>query len=464
MIRSALCALSPVLAGAAVLSALGCGSQSLGGSNPPPTGVGGRGGVAGGKGGVIGGAGGTAGAGGDAGGTAGAVSGEGGAAGGGGATGAGGFVGPINRNVDILFMVDNSSEMTAMQKKLYNQIPSFLSLLQSQASPPSLHIAVVSSDMGAPGDATSSIGCTAMGDQGQFQSMPRGTCTSTTLAAGATFISDADMMPNYTDPNISDVLQCIMLLGDRGCGFEHQLASIDRALGADGSGAPSTNLGFLRPDAYLAIIILTNEDDCSAPANTKLYSLNGGEQNITNPLGPVANYRCNQFGHLCTDPATGVVGAPPLVFPSDAQGTTTAPTLDLVNCMSNDTTGLLTPVAQFVSDIRALKYDPDNQIFVGAVIGPPAPYTVEWVPALNGQNSPPGELWPQMEHSCGAAGSVNPEATSLASDGSFGDPGVRIAQFASSFPKSHLGSICDASYMSVVGAVFGDIAQALSGQ
>ena len=132
--------------------------------------------------------------------------------------------------------------------------------------------------------------------------MPRGTCTATTLTGGDTFISDADMMPNYSDANLSDVLQCIALLGDFGCGFEHQLASIDRALGGDGQ-LPSTNAGFLRPEAALAIVILTNEDDCSAPANTELYSLNGAQQNIANPLGPIANYRCNQFGHLCSDPS-----------------------------------------------------------------------------------------------------------------------------------------------------------------
>ena len=116
-------------------------------------------------------------------------------------------------------------------------------------------------------------------------------------------------MPNYTDP-IAKVFQCIALLGDKGCGFENQLASIDRALGGDGQ-QPSTNAGFLRPEAYLGIVILTNEDDCSAPANTQLYSLNGGQQNVANPLGPIANFRCNQFGHLCTDPS-GKVIEPPL--------------------------------------------------------------------------------------------------------------------------------------------------------
>ena len=378
-----------------------------------------------------------------------------------GAGGAGGrtFVGPRNNEVDILFMIDNSSEMTSMQEKLYAQLPLFVQSLQSLPVPPSLHIAVVSSDMGAPGDATSSIMCTKAGDQGQFQSMPRGTCTATTLTAGDTFISDADMMPNYSDANLADVLQCIALLGDKGCGFEHQLASIDRALGGDGQ-QPSTNANFLRPEAYLAIVILTNEDDCSAPANTQLYSLNGGQQNIANPLGPISNYRCNQFGHLCTDPTTGAVIAPPLAPPSDAQGTAAAPTLDLTDCTSNGAgSGLLTPVAQFISDIKALKTDPDNQIVVAAIAAPATPYTVAWLPQTGGQNTQPGELWPVIEHSCGSAGGyVNP-AGQIVTDGSFGDPGVRIAAFVNAFPYGYLASVCDASYSSVLSAVTARIGQ-----
>jgi hypothetical protein len=451
-----------VVAGAAILAAPGCGGRSLGGANPPPTGIGGRGGGSGGQGSAAsggGGAGGGAGGGGDAGGTAGVPSGE-----GGGVSGAGGtFVGTATRKVDLLFMIDNSPEMTEMQLKLHDQVPGFLSLLSALPGPPDLHVAVVSSDLGAPGDSLANIGCTTQGDQGLFQSYPRGTCTDTTLENGSAFISDDGAgNVNYTDPNgIGAVLQCIMLLGDKGCGFEHQLASIDRALGADGV-VNGANAGFLRPDALLAIIILSNEDDCSAPADTKLYSLNGGMQNITNPLGPVANYRCNEYGHLCTDPGTGAVISPPLVFPDDAQGTPAAPTLDLANCTSNDSSGLLTPVAKFILDIWNLKSDPKNQIIVGAIIAPTAPYTVKWVKAVGGQNSPPGELWPQMEHSCGPAGSVNPESINVSTDGSFGDPGVRIAQFARAFPKSHLGSICDASYAPVLAGVAADITQAIS--
>ncbi|HLK91431.1 MAG TPA: hypothetical protein VKZ18_16150 [Polyangia bacterium] len=376
------------------------------------------------------------------------------------------FTQKINNEIDILFMIDNSSSMTEMQSKLYDQLPLFMNVLTSIPNPPSLHVAVVSSDMGAPGDSTSSIACTQFGDSGQFQSMPRGTCTNTSLTAGATFISDADGMPNYTDANIADVFQCIALLGDKGCGFEHQLASIDRALGADGQPPPDSNSNFLRPEAYLGIVILTNEDDCSAPPNTQLYSLNvggSGQQNIANALGPIANYRCNQFGHLCKDPS-GTQMAPPLKPPANAMGTAAAPTLDMTDCVSNDSTGLLTPVSQFISDVKALKPDPDNQILVAAITAPAAPYTVAWVPESGGQNTQPGELWPEVMHSCGAKGSddVNPESTMSPTDGSFGDPGVRISQFVSAFPNYVLASICDASYASSMQAIATKLGQLIT--
>jgi hypothetical protein len=371
-------------------------------------------------------------------------------------------------NLDVLFMIDNSSSMTAMQVKLQQQLPLFVSALEALPTGlPNIHVAVVSSDMGAPGDSTTSIGCTAAGDQGMFQSMPRGTCTATTLAAGATYISNVGGTLNYTG-NLSDVLSCVALLGETGCGFEHQLASVSRALGADGSPAPTSNAGFLRPDAQLAIILLTNEDDCSAPANTELYSLGGFEQNISNPLGPIANYRCNAYGHLCVDPAssTSCLIEPPNHVPADAQTPSTTPTLNLTECESADGSGLLSSVSGFVSGIRALKIDPDHQIVVGAIVAPATPYTVAWEPEQGGQNTQAGELWPEVEHSCGPAGSddVNPLATGNPTDGSFGDPAVRITQYVKAFGDNGVvGSICDASYSSAISAIVGKIGQQLAG-
>jgi hypothetical protein len=375
-----------------------------------------------------------------------------------------------NPKLDILFVLDDGASSTEMQQKLNDQMPTFLNVLQALPTPPDLHIAVTTTDMGAPSDVMAQLMTTAQGDNGAFQNTPSGTCTSTTLMNGATYLADdGSGTANFTAP-MATVLQCISLVGHSASGFPQPLAAAAHALGADNvvNGVPTppaTNVGFLRPDAYLAIIFLVDQDDCSVPAGTKLFSLNGGEQNLTNPLGPIALYRCNQFGHLCKDPASSDPQAlimPPLNPPSDAQRTGSTPTLDLTDCQDNDQgTGLLIPVSQLVSEIKALKSDPDNQIIVSSISAPPTPYTVAWVPAPAGEDTQPGELWPEIEHSCGAAGSddVNPEATMNTTDGSAGDPGVRLAAFVNGFSDGLLASICDASYASSLHAIATKVGQ-----
>jgi len=81
---------------------------------------------------------------------------------------------------------------------------------------------------------------------------------------------------------------CIAAVGFDGCGFEQQLEAILKALipadpsctepfcnffmGTSGQGNnPSTNGGFLRPDSLLAILVLTDEEDCSA-ADVDLFN------------------------------------------------------------------------------------------------------------------------------------------------------------------------------------------------
>jgi hypothetical protein len=340
--------------------------------------------------------------------------------------------GAASGDLDVLFMIDDSSGMTSMQTKLAAQIPSFIQALENLPSGlPNIHIAVVSSDLGAPGDSTT-VTCTTAGDQGLFRLSP--SCTSSTLMGNATYVSSVAGLANYTG-NLADVLACITPLGDTGCGFGHQLGSIARALGADGAPAPARNAGFLRPDADLAIIILSDADDCSAPPTTYLYSINNGQNNRTNAYGPMTHYRCNEFGHLCINPSVDPqkLIQPPLTPPLDAQGTPLS-TLGLTDCESLDTDGLLTPVSTLVSGIRALKAEPDSQIFVGAIVAPTAPYTVDWVPPVGGQNLRPNELWPQIEPSCGAG------------DGSPGEPAVRIMQLVEGFGANGIStSICDPS-------------------
>ena len=131
------------------------------------------------------------------------------------------YAGAVNRNVDVLFLIDDSSSMRLAQDKLLRDFPTFMTRLQDAPGLPNLHLAVISSDMGA-GDG-SIAGCDSIGGkQGIFQYTARGTCTTTNLEPGATYIADIAGVTNYTG-NAADVFKCIAALGENGCGFEQSV-------------------------------------------------------------------------------------------------------------------------------------------------------------------------------------------------------------------------------------------------
>jgi hypothetical protein len=268
----------------------------------------------------------------------------------------------------------------------------------------------VSSDLG-PGayDEAQIPHCRHGGDQGIFQSMPRGTtCAAGSLNAGEHFIINVAGQQNFTG-DIADVFSCIAALGDGGCGLEHQLGSVLRALGADGAGgAPPDNAGFLRPDALLAVVLVTNEDDCSAPLNSMLFD--PASTLVSDPLGPLDSYRCNEFGHLCGGQR------PPRTMAADLTGT----------CHSAED-GTLLKVADVASRLKGLKVDP-TRVLVSAIAGPTAPYVVNLVPPS--VRSDPN-MWPEVGHSCTSA------------DGIYGDPSIRLAELVQAFgTKGTFQPIC----------------------
>jgi hypothetical protein len=333
----------------------------------------------------------------------------------------------INRNVDMLFLIDDSSSMRLSQDNLNRNFPTFMTTLQmAEQGLPNLHVAVVSSDMGA-GDGTVS-GCNSSGGKnGIFQYSPRNGCTATNLQQGATYIVDSGGQRNYTG-NIEDVFTCIAALGQDGCGFEHQFAAILRALGADGQAPPAENQGFLRPEAYLAIIMITNEDDCSASpgdgpnGRIPLFDT-GSNTNLMSQLGPPSNFRCNEFGHMCDG-----------MHPSrNAPNNDVAATVNYTSCTSNDTEGYLLGVVDTANRIKKLKPDP-SQVIVAAITGPATPYTVKWKPPTADTSCGAASCpWPLIGHSCG----------SEQDPAGFADPGVRVNEFVKEFGANGLAlEIC----------------------
>jgi hypothetical protein len=183
--------------------------------------------------------------------------------GGGGGDGGGGGVNefadaaPIEActKIDFVFVIDNSGSMAEEQGNLATNFPQFIDIIDqyttADGAPLDYRVAItstgrdVSYQVAIPGSPFPPIAFTEEGEDGAFQQ--RCTMARRWLERG--------------DADVSGTFGCAARLGTEGPGIEMPLYAIELALGdrvADG-----TNAGFLRDDALLAIVILTDENDCS---------------------------------------------------------------------------------------------------------------------------------------------------------------------------------------------------------
>ena len=243
--------------------------------------------------------------------------------------------------LDLLFMIDDSPSMQEEQANLARNFPRLIDALKAlPAGFPDLHLGVVSSDMGA-GTAILIGGCNrSLGDRGVLQ--VRSDC-GLDPSAGRYLISQNGGTQNNFAGDISDVFACLANLGTNGCGFEHQLQAVRMAL----SGFVADNAGFLRSDAHLAVVYITDEDDCSAPADSTFF------ENLTYN-GQDTSLRCSLAGHVCSGKAP-----PAEVFSTP-----------LANCSAaSDGGGKLIPVSTFIDEMRLLR---TQSVSVSVIGGWPA--------------------------------------------------------------------------------------------
>lgn len=317
------------------------------------------------------------------------------------------------RALDLLFMIDNSQSMAVMQQKLAEKLPQFMDVLKGiPGGLPDLHVAVISSSLSA-GIFSNVPGCApdGPGDQnGAFQ----GAATCSALHQGQKFISTANGVNNF-DGDISAVFACMAMLGDHGCGFEHQFESTRVALQRAMDPTDPDNAGFLRSNAALAIVMLTNEDDCSAPADSDLFDPT--QQLLSDMYGGLNSYRCNQFGHLCGG-----------VAPPSSPGNYT-----LTGCTSAEESGRLTTVKAFVTFLKGLKGQDPSKLLVAALAGPAEPYAIQ--PQTFQLGTGAVEEQPAIVHSC------------TRSPIEYADPAVRIKAWTDSFGDNGIfESICPADF------------------
>ncbi|HXI54760.1 MAG TPA: hypothetical protein VNO55_01790 [Polyangia bacterium] len=318
--------------------------------------------------------------------------------------------------LDVVFMIDNSPSMIEEQTNLIRNFPAFMQELQNATPAGTLdvHIGVISSDLGAGDQATV---CKAGGDNGTFQHQPRGNHGACKALPRGSFIIAGPGGNNFDGP-IEDVFSCIAELGTNGCGLEHQLASLRRALGGDPTTPmPAENAGFLRADARLGVVLISDEDDCSAPPDTDLFT--GERDKLTDRYGALESYRCNEFGHLCG-------GSPP---PRKVDVT-------LQDCESNETPSTrLIPVGDMVKFFHSLKPNASDLV-VATITGPNMPYGTE----LSAPNELSGanERYVKIKPACSSANGT-------------ADPAVRLQQFTKAFGANGITrSICTDTFAQVM--------------
>jgi hypothetical protein len=377
--------------------------------------------------------------------------------------------------VDLLFVIDNSGSMSEEQVKLNAQLPRLVQALTSgdldgmpnpngqQDFRPvgSLRLAVVSTDLGANG-VTGIRSCGSNSYAATEQNMsaqgvdnvdrPFGddalllnstaVATAGVTTAGALGVGNpmqavaprpecALQVPRVleypaggTAAEIAQRFSCVAELGVNGCAIEQQLESMWKSLapntdrsfsrGSGGHGTPpGANAGFLRPEAILAVIVVTDEEDCSSP---------------------------------------------------DANAQTLYSSADLlqINLQCGRQAALLQPVARYINGLKSLKSEAfqDRVIFAG-IVGVPLAATTRGM-SLDQILARPEMQFTETGGVFG--GTVRPVCTARGGAGS-ATPARRIVEVARGFAENGvITSICEDDYGAALDAVIAKIAGKLSGE
>ncbi|MFW5875774.1 MAG: hypothetical protein ACOCXM_03490 [Myxococcota bacterium] len=185
--------------------------------------------------------------------------------------------------VDLLFVVDSSVSMLEEQQALAEEFPALINTLASgnqtdgdgipNFDPVDLHVGVVTTDLGI---GNAGLGtCTELGDEAiMIDSSSAPGCDA--LSLSPKFL---EFRPDDEITDFEDDFGCLVEeVGAEGCFSEQQLEAalkaltpsdseeVDFAFNEAGQGNPDgANAGFVteRSDALLAVVIVSDEDDCS---------------------------------------------------------------------------------------------------------------------------------------------------------------------------------------------------------
>jgi hypothetical protein len=367
--------------------------------------------------------------------------------------------------LDVLFVIDNSGSMASEQLKVAEQLPNLVRVLTSgdrypgvpdAELPPgaaaqrkfapvtSLHLGVVSTNAGGldetPGNAQAAIlSCVGEGDDGRLQNSTEiavdgvvaGRNEFQGYQAGQVVLQprpecELPGLPRYQRFAVGDgadalaeAFRCVAALGVRGCPFEQPLESAWKALapstgtgdllqflnGSKGQG-DRFNEGFLRAEATLAVVIVSDEEDCSiGDAGKALFSLTQEAD--------------DQYGNLN------------------------------LRCFENAGNGeLVQPVQRYLDGLKSLKPAHPERLVFAALVGVPqdaitSKQTIAQILARD-----------EMRYAENPNSLGFPRTSCVSAMGDEAYPPRRLLQVAEGLAdRAVIGSICEASYGDVFAAL-----------
>lgn len=308
-------------------------------------------------------------------------------------------------SVDLLLIVDNSGSMATEQRVLASVVPPMVQRLSDQGL--DVRVGVTTTDAG-----NSPMVCPEYGENAtssEFGALRASSCTSRPIefewphsgpiveayeatclsvcpeATGSAWsitptsiVEGGEVMPrpwvevhpdgssNVEGTSWAAALRCMVPQGVDGCGFESQLES--QRLAVSKSADPNEpHFGFLREDAMLAVVHLTDEADCSMNPDLYLYVTE------TSSFNPELFYNGpNPTSAICWNAGTSCVGDG---APFEACNVANYNYLGqpLSGAFDEDASDIdqqvLLPLSRFQSQLDALPHAPVVAMFAGVPSG-----------------------------------------------------------------------------------------------
>ncbi|WP_106090156.1 hypothetical protein [Enhygromyxa salina] len=156
--------------------------------------------------------------------------------------------------VDFLFVIDNSGSMFDEQIALISNFPAFINGIENTLdSVDTIHVGVTTTDDYVPNVA----GCQLLGSL----VVKTGGSDSSNSTCGP-YIEDTNYMTEMDD--LGAKFSCAAQVGSGGSAAERPMQAMVNAVSGLYGGVDECNEGFIRDDALLVIIVITDEPDLSS--------------------------------------------------------------------------------------------------------------------------------------------------------------------------------------------------------